>query len=170
MLVLASRRGAGFPGFQRVERPIRLFMRIAGASLNGRMPKIYRVMKKEDGRPALGESATTLGVRVASTISDIPVDADGRVQPGTGGMSVSPSLRDLPYRLIPRRLRRLVPRAVGNDSLFVWSMGGGAFADGAIAPGLQLRVDPKNENHGFVEPNALMTLEEYQFALSATRD
>src|SRR6185503_9245920 len=110
-----------------------------------------RVMRKEDGRPAIGESATTLGVRIASTITDITTDADGRVQPGTGGMSVSPSLRALPYRLIPRRLRILVPQAAGNDHMFVWSMGDGAFADGPIGPGLRLRVDPKRENHGFVE-------------------
>jgi hypothetical protein len=85
-------------------------------------------------------------------------------------MSVSPSLRDLPARLVPSRLRYLVPGAAGNDDLSIWSMGEGNFAHGAISEQLQLRLDPKRSNHGFVEPRVTMKLEDYQEALAATRD
>jgi hypothetical protein len=131
------------------------------------MPKIYRGMKKENGKPALGASATTLGVRIPD---DIRPDADDRVRPGTGGMSVSPSLRTLPLHRIPARLRERVPKARGNNDLFVWSMGEGTFACGAVATGLLLRVDPSNDNHGFVEPDTIMELSEYQRSLYTTQD
>jgi hypothetical protein len=131
------------------------------------MPKIYRGMKKENGKPALGNSATALGVRVPD---DIRPDGDGRVHPETGGMSVSPSVAALPPHRIPQRLRERIPGARGGSSLFVWSMGVGPFAAGALAPRLQVRIDVKNENHGLVEPDAVMDLADYQNALYATRD
>jgi hypothetical protein len=130
------------------------------------MPKVYRVMQEENGKPMLGESATTLGARVPG---DIRPDAARRVRPGIGGMSVSPSLRDLPIHRIPRRLQHLVPDAQGKDSNFVWIMGEGAFTASPVAGGLQLRLDPKNRRHGFVEPDAEMHLDDYSSALRATR-
>src|SRR5437762_184390 len=101
------------------------------------MPKIYRVMKSEDGRPALGSSATTLGIRIGI---DIHPERDGRVGPGNGGMSVSPSLDDLPVWLVPERLRGRVWGARGRNTLFVWSMGDGPFVSNPVAEGLQLRI------------------------------
>ena len=133
------------------------------------MPKIYRVMKKDGERPMIGSSATTLGVRVPA---DIRPDASGDVHPGTGGMSVSPSLRSLrslPARLIPTRLRQIIPGAAGSNSLFVWSMGERPFASGAVTDQLDLRPDPNNSNHGFVEPGSVMELEVYEKALAATQ-
>jgi len=130
------------------------------------MPKIYRVMQADNGQPTTGESATTLGVRVPV---DIRPDEAGRVRPGMKGMSVSPSLRDLPIHRIPKRLRQLVQDAQGKDSHFVWSMGEGLFAAGTLAPALQMRPDPKNRSHGFVEPDAEMALDEYRSALYRTQ-
>lgn len=72
--------------------------------------------------------------------------------------------------MIPARLHALVPDAVGDDRLFVWAMGDGPFASGAVAPGLVLRVDPDDPKHGFIEPQSIMTIEEYQAALAGTRD
>jgi hypothetical protein len=131
------------------------------------MPKIVRVMKASDGKPGLGASATTLGVRPDT---DIPIDPSGNVQPATGGMSVSPSLLDLPARLIPTRLRHLVPRAAGSNSLSVWSMGSGPFAEGPVTADLQLRLDPARSTHGFVEPGAAMSFDDYQMTLQATQN
>jgi hypothetical protein len=131
------------------------------------MPRVYRVMKRGDGKPALGASATTLGVRPST---DITPDASGYVHPNSGGMSVSPSLRALPVFLLPRRLQALVPGAAGSNSHSVWRMGEGPFVAGAIAERLQLRPDPQNSSHGFVEPGGGMSLTEYQLALHATQD
>lgn len=130
------------------------------------MPKVYRVMKEEDGRPACGESATTLGVRIPY---DVPEDTSGQVHPGTGGMSVQASLETLPARLVPQRLRERVPGARGRDTLRIWSMGDGAFANGALSNRLSLRVDPSDPYHGFVEPDSSMPSEDYQKAIEATQ-
>jgi hypothetical protein len=130
------------------------------------MPKIYRVMAAEGNVPMIGQTATTLGARVPG---DIAPDAAGRVHPGTGGMSVSPSVADLPPHRIPRRLRHLAPDAAGKDAHFVWSLGEGDFVFGPVDTGLQLRPDPDNGAHGFVEPDETMLLENYQSALHSTQ-
>ena len=117
------------------------------------MPLIYRAMKKAaDDKPVVGQSGTTLGVRIGT---DITPDPGGQVLPGTGGMSVSPSMRTLPPQLVPRRLRALVPTARGKDYLHVWRMGTGAFAHGPVAAGLQLA--PDRPGHGTVQPDQPMT-------------
>lgn len=131
------------------------------------MPKIYRVMKVAEGKPSIEEGASTLSARVPR---DISADSMGLVQPGTGGVSVSESMRDLPSWFVPKRLRELVPEARGSNSNFVWSMGQGPFADGAVAARLLLRREPTNLSKGFVEPDTEMALQEYQEALRATRD
>ena len=49
---------------------------------------LYRAMiPAADGGPQRGSTARTLGAR---SEVDVPVDAAGRVRPGTGGMSVAP--------------------------------------------------------------------------------
>jgi len=120
------------------------------------------------GKPALGSGATTLGVRVPA---DIAPDDAGKIAPESGGMSVSPSLVDLPLHRIPRRLRSCpeIHGATGKDTDFVWSMGQGPFVSEAVAPRLRLRPDPRNARHGFVEPDVVMTLADYTDALGATQ-
>lgn len=124
-------------------------------------------MKKDGAKPLLGASATALGVRAPG---DIVPDAQGQVIPGTSGMSVSPTLAALPDQFIPMRLRPLVPSAYGRNTLHVWSHGEGSFAAESVAPGLQLRPDPRDARHGFVEPDSIVSLEEYRDAISATQD
>lgn len=129
-------------------------------------------MKKDGDRPLLGESASTLGVRVPR---DIPPTSDGAVLPGSNGMSVTPSvaaLNRMPARMVPNRLRAIVPGAAGDDSLFVWSLGQGPWATGVepIAPKLQLRPDPTDSQHGFVEPDVLMPVNGYRAAIAATQN
>ena len=130
------------------------------------MPKIYRGMKQEQGKPALGAAATTLGARVPN---DIEADAGGLVHPGTGGMSVAPSLQNLPNFRVPKRLHSIFPAAQGRNELFVWSMGIGVFRDGPLTESLNLRLDPTDPRHGFVEPAVTMSLNDYQNALWATQ-
>src|SRR6266852_393374 len=100
------------------------------------MPRVFRVMLEVEGRPAIGDRATMLGVRVPE---DIEPDDDGNVCPDLGGMSVSPNLKSLPSFRIPRRLNKIVPAATGNNSHYVWSMGEGPFVESNVNTQLKLR-------------------------------
>jgi hypothetical protein len=131
------------------------------------MAIIYRTMIANGDKPKVGSVANTLGVRVPF---DIEVDANGLVRPGTGGMSVAPGWRELLGHLIPRRLRHLAPKATGKDVLVCWRMDELSFQAGPLAPGLQLRIDPKNDRHGVIEPDREMLLIEFQAALASTRE
>jgi hypothetical protein len=128
-------------------------------------------MLAEGTLPKLGSTAKTLGVRVSPMQDrDIPVGSDGTVRPGTGGMSVAPSLGDLPGHRIPKRLRPAIAYARGSNSLYCWRMGEGPFESAPLADGLNLRPDLKKANHGFVEPATIVLLGEFQACLEATRD
>lgn len=94
------------------------------------MPRAYRTMKAEGSPPlpVLGESATTLGVRVR----DLAPDEAGNAQPGEGGVSVVSSIAGLRGRvakglftpnMVPQRLSDLgkVPGAIGPRSLYLYS-------------------------------------------------
>lgn len=134
-------------------------------------PKIYRIIKKDDQeRPLTGNTTATLGIRVAT---DIQPDAQGNVQPNTGGMSVSPSfailIKRLPARMVPARFNSLVPGAIGRDTTFVWCMGEGPFQMDPVHVGLQLTIDSSDIGHGLVEPDTTMTLNEYVTRLHATK-
>lgn len=124
-------------------------------------------MNGTDGKPTVGNSALDLGVRVPA---DVSPDSAGMVAPGMGGMSVSPSLADLPTHRLPKRLQTLVPDARGLDTNVVWRLGEGDFVAGSVADGLQLRLDPDRAAHGFVESDSPVALEQYRAALAATRD
>jgi len=71
----------------------------------------------DDGLPMIGESGRYLGARPdlpgRPRDGDIPI-TDGMVRPGTGGMSVSPPVTNLPLH---RRPRRYGGRS--KDSVFV---------------------------------------------------
>ena len=64
---------------------------------------MFRAMRLEiDGLPRLGRSAREFGVRINV---DLPVGADGSVEPGTGGMSVAvDNALNLPKHRRPRSL------------------------------------------------------------------
>jgi hypothetical protein len=132
------------------------------------VPRIYRSMAVEDGQPLVGRYAHALGVRVVGDHVDVIPDDNGCVHPQQGGMSVAPSLRQLPSYRVPMRLRHLVRGARGNDQHRVWSMGEGDFTEVPVAPGLQLR--PDSEAHGVIEPSEPMALMAYEAALAATRN
>lgn len=128
-----------------------------------------------DGRPEVGRAGNLLGVRIGTASRDDIDEKDGRVQPGTGGMSVSPSVDALPSHRIPRRLKDKYPErfpdARGPNQLHCWMMGDGEFVAGPLAADLVLRPDPNRPNeHGFVEPEREMPVAEYEAAVTATRD
>jgi hypothetical protein len=133
------------------------------------MPRIYRAMMVDGGKPRIGSSATTLGVRLPPSLHyDMTVEADGTVRPGNGGMSVAPGWRVLPPYRIPKRLKHLAPGACGNDQLACWGMGVGPFQQVPVAPRLNLL--PDSSQHGVVEPAAIMPVDEYRASLEATQD
>lgn len=133
------------------------------------MPKIFRSMLEDGGKPKVGSEGKLLGVRIApDPRPDIAADGNGAVHPKTGGMSVAPDWRKLPDHLIPRGL---IPRARGRDDLVCWRLGDLEFLDGQPIGSLVLRVDPApSDKHGFIEPAKLMSIVDYQSALAATRD
>lgn len=115
---------------------------------------IFRPMRPaDDGKPALGRSLSTLGVRPDH---DLPVDADGCVAPVTGGMSVTPDrVEDVPPTLLPRALG-----GEGRHPLF-------KVAVDQLPPTLAVRVDkPKHAN---VEPAARCVFEAYELEVQKTR-
>ena len=120
------------------------------------------MLSGDDGKPQLGRSAKSLGVRVPA---DIKPDAAGDVHPGTGGMSVSPdsSLN------VPNHRR---PMAMGHGSTGPDDLGMYAIAKVRVSIGnLTLRPDPRRATkHAFVEPNQVMPLMHYEGALGSTRD
>lgn len=121
-------------------------------------------MLRHGAHPEVGDSARSLGVRVPGDIAA----PGGQVRPGTGGMSVAPSWRDLPPHRIPKRLAHLVPDAAGRGDLACWCSGDGPFLDSPLTALLHLRSD--RSNHGLVEPSGTMTLEAYRAALASTRE
>jgi hypothetical protein len=111
----------------------------------------------------IADTAQALGVRVPQ---DVQVSASGDVEPLGGGMSVAPSIRDLPPHRIPRRLRDSFPEAAGSDRAVVWRAGTERFADAPFTDDLKLRVD--KTYHGLIEPSRPMPLAEFRAALAQT--
>ena len=136
------------------------------------MPTFFRAMFADGEKPQIGLDKKSLGALVGdSEGDDIPLSTEGHVRPGTGGMSVAPGWRQLPYFRIPKRLKALFPAAAGSNNYRCWRTGEGGFEAGPSADGLCLRPDPNGpETHGFIEPAKEMTPGNYQAALAATRD
>jgi hypothetical protein len=143
----------------------------------GKVPQIWRAMKIDGDKPQVGRGAQLLGVRIGALEdgNDVCPDDDGFVQPGVGGMSVSPSVDALPPHRLPRRLHKKYPErfpdATAPNGVHCWWMGHGTFVPERVADRLQLRLDPDDpQRHGLVEPDDKMKTEEYETALEATRE
>ena len=121
------------------------------------MVQLYRATRESSGGvPESGASARTLGVRPRfDVLAGNPGDF---VQPGQGGLSVSP---DDPMNL-PHFRRPPAFHGVGRDP--VWSL-----KDSDLGPDLVYRPDPARSGHGFVEPARPMTLREFGDALAQTQ-
>lgn len=138
------------------------------------MPKVYRSMFENAGRPRIGNDTCELGVRPPGhpVNADVNVDASGNVVLDGGGMSVFPSivpadLKRIPKRLIPLRLASKVPGAAGDDDMKIWTTGAGAFASGPMTATLALNVTGRS--HGTMCPAQAMSLNDLQTELATTQ-
>lgn len=127
-------------------------------------PKVYRAMKRDatGNAPLVEASARGLGVRQRDLV---PCQL-GLAHPNQGGMSVAPTLADLPPHRVPARLGHLREGAEGADSDRVWVLGTGAFVEGSFTQGLALRVT--SVSHGNIEPDEQRPFEQYVAHLAAT--
>lgn len=114
----------------------------------------------EDGKPEIGNTARTLGVRTEGWGRDIVVAASGYALPETGGVSVSPP----PPENLPEHRRPEEYGGTGNDPVWVLDTEN-------LPSGLSYRPDPLDpEGHGFIEPEGPMHLDDYKALLSQSRD
>jgi hypothetical protein len=123
-------------------------------------------MRADDSanRPLIADHASALGIRPGI---DLPVEAGDLVKPGTGGMSVSPTIVDLPNHKVPKSLRAIYPSARGSDDMICWVLEGTNWGDVKINDELSLRCD--RPTHGMIEPRIDMDLGIYRNALAATQ-
>ena len=72
-------------------------------------------------------------------------------------------------RMVPKRLHDTgqLPGAIGPNTLHLFRHGDGAFEDGPVSPALALAVDIND--HGTVQPSAIMPYADYRAAIVATR-
>ena len=123
------------------------------------MAIVLRAMKVgDDGRPKPGWSgARTL---VARCSIDIPLrQDDGFVEPGMGGVSVSPPP---PENLPPSRLP-VDMGGTGKDP--IWEL-----ETDELPSELTYRPDPDTpDTHGFIEPSRVMSYGDYLSAVHGTR-
>jgi hypothetical protein len=112
-----------------------------------------------DGLPLVGRSARSLGIRTINEATDpdvFVIAADDVLQPGTGGMSVSP---DDPNHLPPFRRP---PALGGRGKDPVWVI------DTADL-GMELQFRQDSSTHGLIEPAHPTMLKEFEEALARTR-
>lgn len=109
-----------------------------------------------DGFPVVADTATGLGIRD----TDLDLDEQESIHPGTGGMSVSPGRAEH----IPIEFR---PPALGGTGRHpVWVV-----SQDRLGESLETRPDPDDpEKHWFVEPVRPMPMQQYREALWETRE
>jgi hypothetical protein len=143
------------------------------------MPKIYRAMYEQGGKPRVGDAWCELGVRPPGRLkangkpetNDVDLDANGDVVLNRKGMSVFRSLADLPrlyLKLVPIHLSDKVRGAAGMGGMRLWSMGQGPFSSSALTG--QLKLDESGGMHGNVCPGKAMPLAEFQSELANTQE
>jgi hypothetical protein len=123
---------------------------------------LFRAMTpSDDGLPLVAHSGRALGVRPHT---DIKLDAEGRVLPGCGGMSVAPwSMWNVPHHRRPCGMGR---GSTGPQADLLFSLA----SQSVSTVGLVVRPDPSRPaKHAFVEPPVAMELSSYETRLGSTR-
>jgi RHS repeat-associated protein len=115
---------------------------------------VFRGMTNDNGSPQIAQSARGLGARVGPGL-DIEADAHGMVHPGTGGISVAPSVGDLPAHRRP-------PEFGGTGKDPVWKMNTDDL-------GSDLKHVADKPGHGTIQPSRSMHVDDYQKALAETQ-
>lgn len=119
---------------------------------------IYRAMREEDGRPKLGASSTTLGVR---RDVDIDVDVDGMVDRpsfstrGRNGVSSAPEILHLPEFILPQQW------GGRNSNTTVWRIRKSLLGSALVA-------EQDAPHHVSIGPAHKMSFDEYLAAIQAT--
>ena len=119
---------------------------------------VYRSMRQDaDGLPVMESNGRGLGIRPGI---DVAASNDhDLVQPGEGGISISPGD---PLHL-PRHRRPPALQGTGKDPVWVLDID-------TLDPELSFRPDRTNSaHHGFLEPAHLVTLVQYQQGIARTR-
>jgi hypothetical protein len=120
------------------------------------MPTLFRSMRMEaDKLPECGNTARQLGARQGK---DIPVCANGKVDPTTGGMSVAAGS---PNELAPHR-RPALFEGSGKDPVFT-------IHSDRFPSSLVVRQSGKSRSHHLVEPSQQCLYLVFQEALCSTR-
>jgi hypothetical protein len=114
--------------------------------------------------PAVGTRENMLGVIVPT---DIHPDAEGWVTPNGTGLSVGPSLTQLPPGRVPERLRDKRRGARGNNSLLVFRIEMTSFRQAPVGDRLELK--PTSKKHGVVQPSRRTLINDYQEDLANTQ-
>lgn len=137
------------------------------------MPIAFRPMKQDDDKfPCVADNATGLGLRDR----DLKPDEEGQAHPGRGGLSVVSCIDGLrrrvakgkfPPTLVPERLHKRVPGAVGPTTLRVFRIGDGKFERGVLTERVTLEVDV--DDHGTVQPCSIMHITAFKAAIISTR-
>lgn len=132
-------------------------------------PKMYRTMlwttsSAEGPLPLIGTDRDMLGVVVSM---DVHPDEEGRIEPCGEGLSVAPSLQDLPSFLVPERLRHRRRGARGRKDVKVFRAGATTFRQTTV--GERLELVPTSKTHGVVQPRCRTLVDDYQADLAATQ-
>ncbi len=119
--------------------------------------RVVRAMRRSFGdTPELGAGFRSLGVRVR----DLHPRLDGTVDPGRGGLSVSPGPESLPQSTRPPELN-----GIGKDPVFELE------TEELPNESLRYREDPCSpQTHGFIEPAYPMKFEHYQRLIYETSE
>jgi hypothetical protein len=129
--------------------------------VEGDAPKdewIYRAMYDDKGKPKLGSSASTLGIRPGV---DIEVDANGMVHRPTfrpkqkNGLSCAPSVQEVPYFARPIRF------GGGNNKTDVWRISKSDLGSALVA-------QQDGPHHVSVGPATTMPIGDYIRAIQGT--
>lgn len=135
------------------------------------MALVFRTMIHDaGGRPQIGDRPNQLGVCVSAQgvrEADILPGQDQLCHPGTGGMSVAPTIADLGFARIPKRLAQAFPGARANDNRTIFRRGEGTWT-GAASFAPQLALVPDSATHANVEPAVALSIPSLQAAIAAT--